>query len=122
MKIRHRFSLFFARASQFSQQKKNGRQGKKELQNLDAAFAAHIIFTALIIMIVTNIRIVKMLELVKYFKILLRLFLYDCILSLGQSWLRSNKSPTIQMHNFYAVQIYVFYQRMHSWKKLSLFL
>jgi len=63
-----------------------------------------------------------MLELVKYFKILLRLFLYDCILPLGQSWLRINKSADIQMQNFYAVQIYVFYQRMHSSKKLSLFL
>ena len=95
----------------FPIKKKNGRQVKKKLQNLDAAFAAHIIFTALILMILTKIRIVKMLELVKSFKILLRLFFYDCILSLGQSWLRSNKSADIQMQNFYAVQIYVFYSK-----------
>ena len=113
------FFVFRMRMPIFPTKKKIGLQGKKQLQNLDAAFAAHIIF---IVLILTKIRIVKMLEVVKSFKILLRLFLYDCILPLGQNWLRINKSADIQMQNFYAVQIYVFYQRMHSSKKLSLFL
>ena len=74
------------------------------------------------LMILTKIRIVKNFESVKSYKILARLFLYDCSLSLGQSWLRINKSTDIQMHTFYAIQIYNVYQRMHSRKKWLLFL
>ena len=61
------------------------------------------------LMILFKIRIVKNFESVKSFKILARLLLYDCSLSLGQSWLRINKSTDIQMHTFYSIQIYVVY-------------
>jgi len=76
------------------------------------------------LMILFKIRIVKNFESVKSFKILARLLLYDCSLSLGQSWLRINKSTGIwiQMHTFYAIQIYVIYRRMHFRKKWLLLL
>jgi len=76
------------------------------------------------LMILFKIRIVKNFESVKSFNILARLLLYDCSLSLGKSWLRINKSTGIwiQMHTFYAIQIYVIYRRMHSRKKWLLFL
>ena len=122
MKIRHRFSLFFTYAHQhFPKKWTIGTQEECMCRTL----VQHSLQTEFTHYWFNDLKEDKNSKTLWISEILQDLGAFALVRLqsfFGPSWLRINKSTDIQMHTFYAIQIHVVYQRMHSRKKLLLFL